>query len=223
MSGPGNNFENYFMGWLYACVRLVRVVEQPAAGKGTLSSRSSHLGSYPLLATLYIACSSAAFPPVMSSADAAPISAASSASTSRSLSPSSSGTTQVDPHSELHALHTTPPTHVHTNTPADTTSGVLDSRVDTLPSEVGEHAFMIIEGESQDDSPDDAGHESVDVQGREGVMVMDNGDDGQQWFPEHENHELKRVKVRLHTQVAFSMAFSWPSHILGIFLTHSHS
>lgn len=54
---------------------------------------------------------------------------------------------------------------------------------------------MIIEGESQDDSPDDAGHESVDVQGREGVMVMDNGDDGQQWFPEHENHELKRVKV----------------------------
>ncbi|KAH9999811.1 component of IIS longevity pathway SMK-1-domain-containing protein [Russula vinacea] len=54
---------------------------------------------------------------------------------------------------------------------------------------------MIIEGESQDDSPDDVGHESVDVQGREGVMVMDNGDDGQQWFPEHENHELKRVKV----------------------------
>ncbi|KAN0131375.1 DUF625 domain containing protein [Lactarius tabidus] len=42
---------------------------------------------------------------------------------------------------------------------------------------------------------DDSGHESVDVQGREGVMVMDNGDDGQQWFPEHENHELKRVKV----------------------------
>jgi hypothetical protein len=38
MSGPGNNFQNYFMGWLYACVRLVRVVEQPAAGKGTLSS-----------------------------------------------------------------------------------------------------------------------------------------------------------------------------------------
>jgi hypothetical protein len=35
-------------------------------------------------------------------------------------------------------------------------------------------------------------------------MVMDNGDDGQQWFPEHENHELKRVKVRQHTQVAFS-------------------
>jgi hypothetical protein len=56
---------------------------------------------------------------------------------------------------------------------------------------------MIIEGESQDDSADDVSHESVDVQGREGVMVMDNGDDGQQWFPEHENHELKRVKVRL--------------------------
>ncbi|KAI9448098.1 component of IIS longevity pathway SMK-1-domain-containing protein [Lactarius indigo] len=48
---------------------------------------------------------------------------------------------------------------------------------------------------SQDGSVDDTGHESVDVQGREGVMVMDSGDDGQQWFPEHENHELKRVKV----------------------------
>jgi protein phosphatase-4 regulatory subunit 3 len=55
---------------------------------------------------------------------------------------------------------------------------------------------MIVEGESQDDSVDDVSHESVDVQGREGVMVMDNGDDGQQWFHEHENHELKRVKVR---------------------------
>jgi hypothetical protein len=140
----------------------------------------------------------------MSSADAASISAASPPSTSRSLSPSSSGTPQLDPHSELHALHPTPSTHVHTNAPTDTTSAVLDSRVDTLPSDVGEHAFMIIEGESQVDSPDDAGHESVDVQGREGVMVMDNGDDGQQWFPEHENHELKRVKVRLYTQVAFS-------------------
>jgi hypothetical protein len=134
----------------------------------------------------------------MSSADAASIPAASSPSTSRSLSPSSPGT----PHSELHALHSTSSTHLHTNASADTTSPVLDSRVDTLPPDVGENAFMIIEGESQDDSPGDAGHESVDVQGREGVMVMDNGDDGQQWFPEHENHELKRVKVRLHTQVA---------------------
>jgi len=41
---------------------------------------------------------------------------------------------------------------------------------------------------------------SVDVQGREGVMVMDNGDDDQQWFPEQENHELKRAKVRLISQ-----------------------
>ena len=56
---------------------------------------------------------------------------------------------------------------------------------------------MIVEGESQDESVDDAVHETVDVQGREGVMVMDQGDDGQQWFHEHENHELKRVKVRL--------------------------
>ncbi|KAI9507010.1 DUF625-domain-containing protein [Russula earlei] len=89
--------------------------------------------------------------PVMSSADAASAFAASSPSTSGSLTPSSSGT--------------------------------------------GENAFMIIEGESQDDSVDDGGHESVDVQGKEGVMVMDNGEDGQQWFPEHDNHELKRVKV----------------------------
>lgn len=150
----------------------------------------------------------------MSSADAASISAASTPSTLRSLSPSSSGTTQLDPHSELHALHTTPSTHVHTSTSADTTSGVLDSRVDALPSDVGEHAFMIIEGESQDDSPEDAGHESVDVQGREGVMVMDNGDDGQQWFPEHENHELKRVKVRFCTQVASAQRYIFFGHTI---------
>ncbi|KAI0268330.1 component of IIS longevity pathway SMK-1-domain-containing protein [Gloeopeniophorella convolvens] len=54
---------------------------------------------------------------------------------------------------------------------------------------------MIVERESQDDPQDDPAHQTVDVQGREGVMVMDSGDDGQQWFPEHENHELKRVKV----------------------------
>ncbi len=142
----------------------------------------------------------------MSSADAASIPAVSPPSTSRLLSPSSSGTHQVDPHSELHALHPTPSTHLHTNSPTDTTAVVLDSRVDTLPPDVGENAFVIIEGESQDDSSDDIGHESVDVQGREGVMVMDNGDDGQQWFPEHENHELKRVKVRLLYPGAFSAA-----------------
>ena len=157
----------------------------------------------------------------MSSADAASIPATSSPSTSRSLSPSSPGTPQVDPHSELHALHSTPSSHIHTNAPADTTSPVLDSRVDTLPSDVGENAFMIIEGESQDDSPDDAGHESVDVQGREGVMVMDNGDDGQQWFPEHENHELKRVKVRLHAQVASMQRYvSRPFYVLAVSLTY---
>ncbi|KAH9077244.1 component of IIS longevity pathway SMK-1-domain-containing protein [Lactarius deliciosus] len=83
------------------------------------------------------------------------------------------------------------PSDSHTNT----VDAVLDSPVTGLTSDVGENAFMIVEGESQDGSVDDAGHESVDVQGREGVMVMDSGDDGQQWFPEHENHELKRVKV----------------------------
>jgi hypothetical protein len=206
MSGPGINFQKYFTGVLVCACAPCVLLGCPLPERAR--SRLAHLTwpAYPLLATLYIACSSAAFPPVMSSADAASISAASSPSTSRSLSPSSSGTPQLDPHSELHALHSTPATHVHANAPTDTTSAVLDSRVDTLPSDVGEHAFMIIEGESQDDSPDDVGHESVDVQGREGVMVMDNGDDGQQWFPEHENHELKRVKVRLYTQVAFSAA-----------------
>jgi hypothetical protein len=78
---------------------------------------------------------------------------------------------------------------------------------------------MIVEGESQDGSVDDTGHESVDVQGREGVMVMDNGDDGQQWFPEHENHELKRVKVRLVLSVPFCALFyvpgSCPFHTRG--------
>ncbi len=148
----------------------------------------------------------------MSSADAVSIPAASSPSTSRSLSPSSPGTPQLDPHSELHALHSTPSTHIHTNAQSDTTSAVLDSRVDALPSDVGENAFMIIEGESQDDSPDDAGHESVDVQGREGVMVMDNGDDGQQWFPEHENHELKRVKVCLNNPGGFLSSVMFLGH-----------
>lgn len=133
----------------------------------------------------------------MSSADAASVSAASSPPTSGPLSPSSSSTRQADPPSELHALHSSPSTHVPTHSPTDTVAVALDSRVDHLSSDVGENAFMIIEGESQDDSADDVSHESVDVQGREGVMVMDNGDDGQQWFPEHENHELKRVKVRL--------------------------
>ncbi|KAH9049110.1 component of IIS longevity pathway SMK-1-domain-containing protein [Lactarius hengduanensis] len=131
----------------------------------------------------------------MSSADAASVSVASSSSTSASLSPSSSGTTQVDPPSELHAPHSTPSTHVPSNSHTNTVDAVLDSPVTGLTSDVGEDAFMIVEGESQDGSVDDAGHESVDVQGREGVMVMDSGDDGQQWFPEHENHELKRVKV----------------------------
>lgn len=131
----------------------------------------------------------------MSSADAASVSVASSSSTSASLSPSSSGTTQVDPPSELHAPHSTPSTHVPSNSHTNTVDAVLDSPVTGLTSDVGENAFMIVEGESQDGSVDDAGHESVDVQGREGVMVMDSGDDGQQWFPEHENHELKRVKV----------------------------
>ncbi|KAI0304169.1 component of IIS longevity pathway SMK-1-domain-containing protein [Russula brevipes] len=131
----------------------------------------------------------------MSSADAASVSAASSPPTSGPLSPSSSGTRQADPPSELHALHSSPSTHVPTHSPTGTVAVALDSRVDHLSSDVGENSFMIIEGESQDDSADDVSHESVDVQGREGVMVMDNGDDGQQWFPEHENHELKRVKV----------------------------
>jgi len=132
----------------------------------------------------------------MSSADAASPSTTSSPSTSGPLSPLSSSTGQVDPPSEQHVLHSTPSTHVHAHSSTDTVSAVLDSRVDNLASDVGENAFMIIGGESQDDSADDSGHESVDVQGREGVMVMDNGDDGQQWFPEQDNHELKRVKVR---------------------------
>ncbi|KAH9006884.1 component of IIS longevity pathway SMK-1-domain-containing protein [Lactarius hatsudake] len=131
----------------------------------------------------------------MSSADAASVSVASSSSTSASLSPSSSGTTQLDPPSELHAPHSTPSTHVPSDSHTNTVDAVLDSPATGLTSDVGENAFMIVEGESQDGSVDDAGHESVDVQGREGVMVMDSGDDGQQWFPEHENHELKRVKV----------------------------
>jgi hypothetical protein len=139
----------------------------------------------------------------MSSADAVCVSTASSSSTSGPLSPSSSGTGQVDPPSDLHALHPTLSTHVTTHSPTNAVSVVLDSRVDGLSSGVGEHAFMIVEGESQDDSVDDVTHENVDVQGREGVMVMDNGDDAQQWFHEHENHELKRVKVRPLTQ--------WPS------------
>ena len=209
-------------GCMRVCALCVLLSEQPAASERA-RSRLALLtrAAYPLLATLYIACSSAAFCPVMSSADAASIPAASSPSTSRSLSPSSPGTPQVDPHSELHALHSTPSTHLHTNATADTTSPVLDSRVDTLPSDVGENAFMIIEGESRDDSPDDVGHESVDVQGREGVMVMDNGDDGQQWFPEHENHELKRVKVCLHTQVASIQRFvPRPFYVLAVSLTH---
>jgi hypothetical protein len=72
---------------------------------------------------------------------------------------------------------------------------------------------MIVERESQDDTVDDAGHENVDVQGREGVMVMDNGDEGQQWFPEHENHELKRVKVRLiHRWLSAQRSF--PNHAI---------
>ena len=158
----------------------------------------------------------------MSSADAASVSAAASPSTSGPLSRSPSGTVQVDPPSELHALHSTPSTHVPTHPPTDTVSAVLDSRVDNLTSEVGENAFMIVEGESQDDSADDMSHESVDVQGREGVMVMDNGDDGQQWFPEHENHELKRVKVRFNLQ-SLSGQFYVPRscHILEDSLTHT--
>ena len=144
----------------------------------------------------------------MSSADAASLSVASSSSTSGPLSPSSSGTTQVDPPPEQHASHSTPSAHVlstsHTDTVVD---AVLDSSVTDLASDVGENAFMIIEGESQDGSVDDTGHESVDVQGREGVMVMDNGDDGQQWFPEHENHELKRVKVRLFPRCLSVLSF----------------
>ncbi len=142
----------------------------------------------------------------MSSADAVSVSVASSSSTSASLPPSSSGTTHVDPHSELHAPHSTPSTHVLSNSHTNTVDAVLDSPVTNLTSDVGENAFMIVEGESQDGSVDDAGHESVDVQGREGVMVMDSGDDGQQWFPEHENHELKRVKVRLFPR-RFSVRF----------------
>jgi hypothetical protein len=139
----------------------------------------------------------AAFLSVMSSADAASVIAASSPPTSGPLSPSSSGTGQVDPPSELHAHHPTISAHVTTHLPTtDAVSVVLDSRVDGLGSGIGDNPFMIIEGESQDDSVDDVSHEGVDVQGREGVMVMDNGDDGQQWFHEHENHELKRVKVR---------------------------
>ena len=149
------------------------------------------------IGTTCYACSFAAFHSVMSSADAASVSATSSPSTTASRSPSPPGTAQVDPPSELHALHSTPSTHLPTHSPTDAVPPVLDSRVDNLPPEVCENAFMIVEGESQDDSVDDASHESVDVQGREGVMVMDNGDDGQHWFPEHENHELKRVKVRL--------------------------
>ena len=143
----------------------------------------------------------------MSSADAASLSVASSSSTSGSLPPSSSGTTtQVDPPSELHASHPTQSTHVPSDSHTNTVDAILDSPVTDLVTDVGENAFMIVEGESQDGSMDDAGHESVDVQGREGVMVMDNGDDGQQWFPEHENHELKRVKVRLFPR-CFSVQF----------------
>ncbi len=143
----------------------------------------------------------------MSSPDAVSVSVASSSSTSGSLSPSSSGTTQLDPPSELHASHSTPPAHVPSGSHTHTVDPILDSPVANLTSDVGENAFMIIEGESQDDSVDDVVHETVDVQGREGVMVMDSGDDGQQWFPEHENHELKRVKVRLFPWY-FSVHFS---------------
>jgi hypothetical protein len=160
----------------------------------------------------------------MSSADAASLSVVTSSSTSGSLSPSSSGTTHVDPPSDLHAPHSTPSTHVPSNSHSNTVDAVLDSPVTDLVSDVGENAFMIVEGESQDGSMDDVGHESVDVQGREGVMVMDNGDDGQQWFPEHENHELKRVKVRLFPR-CFSVQFfcTWvvrSSHTRG---KHSHA
>jgi hypothetical protein len=133
----------------------------------------------------------------MSSADAASASTTSSPSTTASLPPSTPGTAQVDPPPELHALHSPSSIHVPVHSPTDAVSAVLDSRVDNLSTDVCENTFMIVEGESQDDSVDDVIHEAVDVQGREGVMVMDNGDDGQQWFPEHENHELKRVKVRL--------------------------
>lgn len=147
----------------------------------------------------------------MSSADAASASAASSPPTTASLSPSSPVTGQVDPPPESHAPHTTQSTHVHS--PTDAVSAVLDSRVDNFTSDVCESAFMIVERESQDDTVDDAGHENVDVQGREGVMVMDNGDEGQQWFPEHENHELKRVKVRLiHRWLSAQRSF--PNHAI---------
>jgi len=149
----------------------------------------------------------------MSSADAASASAAPSPSTSASLLSSTPGTGQVDPPPELHALHPTPSTHVPVHSPTDAVSAVLDSRVGDLATDVCENSFMIVEGESQDDSVDDAIHETVDVQGREGVMVMDNGDDGQQWFPEHENHELKRVKVLL-TYLWLSVRRSFPGRAI---------
>ena len=201
-------------------------VEQPGPGKGTLQSRPAspqsaahlHQGTYTLFPPprfnnrhTFYRLLFAAFHSVMSSADAASVSAASSPPTTASLSPSSPGTGQVDPPSELHAPHTTQSTHDHS--PTDAVSAVLDTRVDNFTSDVCESAFMIVEGESQDDTVDDAGHENVDVQGREGVMVMDNGDEGQQWFPEHENHELKRVKVRLILWW-LSAQCSFPSYIM---------
>jgi len=135
----------------------------------------------------------------MNSADAvSPFTASSPSTFGRSLLSSNPG--QVDPPSEQHVLHTTPSMPVHAHPSTDTVSAVLDSRVDNLVSDVGENAFTIIGGESQDDSADDSGHESVDVQGREDVMVMDNGDDGQQWVSEQDNHDLKRAKVRLISQ-----------------------
>jgi hypothetical protein len=197
----------------------VHTQRAPGPGKGTPSSRlvSSRLvpprlrpplislgytlplptSLFPQSAQFLNPLLSAAFHSVMSSADAASASPAPSPSTSASLPSSTPGTGQVDPPPELHALHPTPSTHVPVHSPTDAVSAVLDSRVGDLATDVCENSFMIVEGESQDDSVDDAIHETVDVQGREGVMVMDNGDDGQQWFPEHENHELKRVKVRL--------------------------
>jgi len=86
----------------------------------------------------------------MNSADAVSPSTSSSPSTF-GLSLLSSNPGQVDPPSEQHVLHTTPSTHVHAHSSTDTVSAVLDSRVDNLASDVGENAFMIIGGESQDE------------------------------------------------------------------------
>ncbi|KAI0309050.1 component of IIS longevity pathway SMK-1-domain-containing protein, partial [Amylostereum chailletii] len=71
-----------------------------------------------------------------------------------------------------------------------------DSAPDDFPN-TSHKGFVVIDGPPQHQLLDVPSHDPMNAHsaGQEAIIVMESGDENQQWYQEGDNHELKRVKV----------------------------